>query len=531
MKLLVGILSVLFIQTVLAYDSHDEEDAKKAEHFELEKELQEAHDPEVVYKDANEKDVLEEYHVDADEYPVDADEEEEKESYADEEEMFNSMMLPPWMFPPPWMMYPPRPPPSEQYLRAMEPEEEMTEEDLMDLPVPFFPPFPYMPHMPNFEGPSDDEDEYPMPEFYPLPPFPFGLPDFLSGEHPLLPPPVPEEKGKGRQKRESLVETYDVHDPSEWWQDIDGGSANKVTQKLSRTKAGIASQQMMLDALDHYSPALHLGDIDTGYLRNPELERVGDRTFGSGSDFHLGDMDAFEFTPHGERLGSMWQLMDQVNSGKMTLGRRFYLHSLFFSNCQACYLSKSLMKVKDIKKITNSVDPFEKQLDEYWNDVNCGYLHPGVYVFLGIKQNYHGADGYYSDFVVFFQDQYGKQIAVVNGNANGMQEMSPFYAPTAFRGTWNKDKKTKMYLAGQPDVSYLYNSQYTNTGGRFGKDNLGRYYMNKDNQPGYDESAVYLENTWRKPLKGTANMHLAWRNVNPGTIGRPFQQRFNYINA
>ncbi len=40
-------------------------------------------------------------------------------------------MLPPWMLLPPWMMY--RPPPPEHYLRAMEPEEEMTEEDLMDL--------------------------------------------------------------------------------------------------------------------------------------------------------------------------------------------------------------------------------------------------------------------------------------------------------------------------------------------------------------------------------------------------------------
>ena len=39
-------------------------------------------------------------------------------------------MLPPWMLLPPWMMY--RPPPPEHYLRAMEPEEEMTE-DLMDL--------------------------------------------------------------------------------------------------------------------------------------------------------------------------------------------------------------------------------------------------------------------------------------------------------------------------------------------------------------------------------------------------------------
>ncbi len=321
-----------------------------------------------------------------------------------------------------------------------------------------------------------------------------------------------------------------MHDPSEWWQDIDGGSANKVTQKLARTKTGIASQQMMLKALDHYSPALHLGEIDTGYLQNPELEQTGDRTFGSNSDFHLGDMDAFAFTPKGERLSSMWQLMDQVKNGQMTLGRRFYLHSLFFSNCQACYLSKSLMKIQDIKMLTGSVDPFEKHLDAYWNDISCSALYPGVYVFLGIKQHYDGGDGQYSDFVLFFQDEYGKQIAVVNGNAHGMQAMSPFQAPTSVRGTWNKDARTKMYLAAQPDVSYLYNSQYTNTGGRFGKEQLGKYYLNKDNQPKYDESAVYLENTWRKPSSTSGNSHLAWKNVKPGVTGRQFGQMFNYYN-
>ena len=316
-----------------------------------------------------------------------------------------------------------------------------------------------------------------------------------------------------------------MHDPSEWWQDIDGGSANKVTKKLARTKTGIATQQMMLSALDHYSPALHVGEIDTGYQHNPHLERVGDRTFGSDSDFHLGDMDAFEFTPHGERIGSMWQLMEKVNRGQMTMGRRFKLHRLFFNNCQSCYLSKSLMKVKDITSIIDNVDPFQEQLDDYWNNISCAFLQPGVYVLLGIKQS-NPNDGYYSDFVLFFQDQHGKQIAVVNGNSNGMQAMSPFNAPTSFRRQYNKGKNSFMYLAAQPDVSYRYNSQYTNTGGRFGKENLPPFYTNKNNQAPYDESAAYLENTWRTP--GTVDDNYSWGNVNPGTVGRPYHQRFDY---
>ena len=72
--------------------------------------------------------------------------------------------------------------------------------------VPFFPPFPYFP---RYQASHDDgeEEEYPMPEFYPLPPFPFGLPNFLSSEREELPPSL---RPKERQRREALVETYDV---------------------------------------------------------------------------------------------------------------------------------------------------------------------------------------------------------------------------------------------------------------------------------------------------------------------------------
>ncbi len=46
-------------------------------------------------------------------------------------------MLPPWMMMdmlPPWMRpRPRRPPPSEQYLRAMDQDEELSEEELMDM--------------------------------------------------------------------------------------------------------------------------------------------------------------------------------------------------------------------------------------------------------------------------------------------------------------------------------------------------------------------------------------------------------------
>lgn len=299
---------------------------------------------------------------------------------------------------------------------------------------------------------------------------------------------------------------------------------NPVTKKLARTKTGIATQQMQLAALDHYSPALHMGEIDTGYQINPELSQASDRTFGTDSDFNMGEMDAFEFTPQGERFENMWQFYEQFKNGRMALGRRFILHKLFFSNCYECFLSKSIMTVPDIKRLVYSVDPFKKILHEYWTGVSCPTLYPGKYVFLGMKKYDEDSKKHTPMFILFFQDSFGKQIAVVNANMNGMQALSPFDAETAIRGVTNMRENSNMYLANQADVANVYNSQYTKTGTRFGKDNLPKYNLNTYNRPGYDESAAYGENTFRSINRGGYKQF----NIQPGAISRPFPQMNNY---
>ena len=68
------------------------------------------------------------------------------------------------------------------------------------------------------------------------------MPPFLL--QPPPPPPYPatprdEEDdespvgGKSRARREALIDTLEVHDPDEWWTDVDGGSKNKVGLNLS----------------------------------------------------------------------------------------------------------------------------------------------------------------------------------------------------------------------------------------------------------------------------------------------------------
>jgi len=100
---------------------------------------------------------------------------------------------------------------------------------------------------------------------------------------------------------EYLVDTMTLHDPAEWWNDIDSGRGNAVTKKLARTKTGIATQYAMLDALAHYSPALHLGEIYAGYLQK-ENYKPTNRNFGNDADFYYQDKNAFRFTPKGYNL-------------------------------------------------------------------------------------------------------------------------------------------------------------------------------------------------------------------------------------
>lgn len=431
--------------------------------------------------------------------------------------------LPPWMFQymPPFMhSRQPRPPPN-RFLRPIQFESEEEEEDLVPpfiMQPPFFPRF----RMPPY--PTQHEDDYPPPEFMSLPP-----PNYLFQHLPrsMPPPPLPgyaedaDDGSRNRRRREALLESYDVHDPAEWWNDIDGGSKNKITQKLTSTKTGIAAQQMMLSALDTFSPALHVGEIDTGYLRNPELGQASDRTFGEDSDFHMSEMTAFEFTPQGERIRSLKEFYDMVKSGALPLGQRYILHKLFFSNCFGCGVNKDVKKVKNILHVINEVNFADNNLNSvYWHEVECDGLWTGEYLFLGIKKY----KGYKSWSLAFQHAASGQQIFVVNPNINGMQAMSPYNGVSAARGLYNKHEGSTMYLSSQADVADIYNSAYTKTGTRFGKEQLPTYKLAKANRPRYDESRVWTKNTWlNNPIAGFQQYA-----HNERKIGRRFQSTNQY---
>merc|ERR1711970_626951 len=200
----------------------------------------------------------------------------------------------------------------EKYMRQLTPDDP----DMPDLPPHMFPP-PEFPPIDPMDVADDPMDDYPF--FMDVPPM---LEELEDGET------------LNRRKRETLMDTMTIHDPSEWWHDLDAGVSNAVTKKLAKTKTGIASQYMMLDNLELYGPALHLGEID----------------------FYLGDMDAFRFTPQGERFESYSQF--KKNKGRMALGRRYILHDLFFKNGEQCWINKNMKNIEDIRDEMDNTDKF-----------------------------------------------------------------------------------------------------------------------------------------------------------------------------
>merc|ERR1711931_362386 len=382
------------------------------------------------------------------------------------------------------------------YMRELDDDSEMPDDMF---PEPEFPPIDYM-----------DLSDDPM-EMYPFMDFPPMLDEDEEDE---------EDETLHRSRREALVDTMTIHDPNEWWHDLDSGVSNAVTKKLARTKTGLASQYMMKDALDHYGPALHLGEIDTGYLRNPELEQASDRSFGKDADFYLGDMDAFRFTPQGERFRSYAQF--KTNKGRMALGRRYILHDLFFKNGEQCWINKNMKNIENIRDDLDNTDKFVDPflgISKYWHEVSCGNFYAGKYLLLAFREK----DG---NMYMYFQDPHGRQIAVQNPNFNGMQAASPYSRHTAIHNL-NYDTDTDAYYALQPDVAHINNHAYTNTGGRWGEDDLKDYMWYGGYDAPYDESQVWMLNTGRM-APPTSQINFKQKRYNTNVVRQPTLPYFDY---
>jgi len=358
-------------------------------------------------------------------------------------------------------------------------------------------------------------------------PYNIEVPNF----HPMYDYIKSVKNGLSRKRREALIDTMTVHNPQEWWNDIDSGFENAVTKKLTRTKAGISSQYKMLDSLDHYSPALHLGEINTGYLRRPELEQASDRTFGQDADFYIGDMHAFKFTPQGERYGGFHQLLSDIKSGQMVVGRRFILNKKFFCDADICYINKQLHQVQDVSKLDPQgfVDPgTEAALQVYWSQVSCQGIKPGTYIFLFIKHYSNSGNQ-----LIGFQDMYGRQISAMNPNFHGMQAASPYSTATGVRSLYKYGASAALgpvttYAVNQVDISHTSNSQYT--GARMGMKSIdNKYYQTNSLQAPYDESSVWLEGTHRVlPKSLQKNLLIKQKHINNLLFDSPYEATFDY---
>merc|ERR1711963_1185725 len=213
--------------------------------------------------------------------------------------LFGQMFLPPWFF----MRPPPKfglgnfffPPPG--YLKTldggydvdddMDEDEDMDEHDIDDIER-------------LYEGPEDhhggreehdshyEDDAQSLDEDY------FSSYD-QHFEHPY---------GKRLRQRRSLVDSFSVKDSDEFWQDIDGGIPNEVSEFYKMATPGYAAYAETQKRLDHYGSPQHIGYIDTGRIKHGELSLPKDRAFGKGFDFNDGDMDSFAFKPTGQRFSN-----------------------------------------------------------------------------------------------------------------------------------------------------------------------------------------------------------------------------------
>merc|ERR1711872_839953 len=201
------------------------------------------------------------------------------------------------------------------------------------LPFPFHPPWPFHPMMRQYY-------KYPRHRQISQQQSVFTMPNHLKATDNLVEPDHLAIPGKPGRSRRSAFSSYmkkknrmiEVMDSDEWWYDIDGGEMNEVSEYFKRAYPGYASAAMQREMMDLYAPALHIGQIDTGYEVNPYLSKPADRTYGDGYDFHPEDLYSMAFKPTGQRqFSSEEQLIDHLEAGKLPFGEKVILDNYWNS--------------------------------------------------------------------------------------------------------------------------------------------------------------------------------------------------------
>jgi hypothetical protein len=321
-------------------------------------------------------------------------------------------------------------------------------------------------------------------------------------------------------------EITEMDTSNDWWYDIDSGMENEVSE-LAKKKSGYAAYAAISKQMDHYAPALHVGTIDTGVLRNPYLEDAKDRSFGIGADFNIEDMTAFKFTPQGQHLVlDFEQLEELIESGFLPVGKRLNIDERLITGYSQCWFGKKGKKFEAL----GSVDPMSAASRyAYWDRADCHNFHEGRYELLGLKKSYK-PDGY-PNWVIFLR-RHHTTVAVSDFDPAALQGANPFLHKTAqhqlAEHTTDLDgmitATSEKYRFTQPGISHITGAQYTPTGGRPGF-TADRYKAPKQ-KGDYDNSILWSTTTGYHYNPYNEDYVQYGKNLN--LIGQPHAPHFNY---
>jgi len=223
---------------------------------------------------------------------------------------------------------------------------------------------------------------------------------------------------RSQRKNPKLVDSFSIVHPEEFWQDVDGGMFNPVTAELLK-KPGFATKEAIKYQLDHFAFPLHLGEIHTGRLANPELSAPGDRAFGEGFDFFEEDLrNSFEFRPHGGRPRSTKEFTDLIRKGYQPRGKLYILHKQAFTSKSVC---RTLVN-------GHRNDGYAYNFGS-WEEVSCMEMNvPGLYRLVRVARREGNRHHRGSGGLCFYLRELGhpgRNWAVCNLNVMGLQAKSP----------------------------------------------------------------------------------------------------------
>jgi len=228
----------------------------------------------------------------------------------------------------------------------------------------------------------------------------------------------PESSSSHRSRRDlaRLKQTFSVTDPNEWWQDIDSGRGNEISDSIASWDLGAAAQHSISRQMDHYAPALHIGTINRGTIHNPAAGGPADRIFGYNPDFNRGDYHAFKFKPRGQFQQWKNKPVDFIKNWKyLPAGAEFFYNP-------NPSLGAALTGV--------SVDPSQKNVysDKFLSENPGQSLPRGTYKLEWIQIVPSAKDKTkVSGFnMVVKNSQTGKHFRLNNADVNQFQGASPF---------------------------------------------------------------------------------------------------------